>query len=60
MPLFVGQIVTVPLFPHQCIPYSSTEKKTENFYFCNIFFFQWGAIASSRKPDLQRCVLKHS
>ena len=38
MPLFVGQIVTVPLFPHQCIPYSSTEKKTENFYFCNIFF----------------------
>ena len=37
MPLFVGQVVTTPVFPHQCIPYSSAEKKTENFYFCNIF-----------------------
>lgn len=37
MPLFVGQIVTTPVFPHQCIPYSSAEMKTENFYFCNIF-----------------------
>ena len=50
---------------NSCIPSSVYSlffilKEDREFLFLQYFFPQWGAIASSRKPDLQRCVLKHS